>query len=422
MFLRSISPFLTTALAATVATFCPASAHLCKALADHAHNLALRVFDEGLKSTEVVQAFDFMSHWAQPVDDHGGDRSWTWLGQALRIGSEIRLDLPFGDEQMAFYHAAANLTPEDVERLAKDRAVTWTLLFCGELAMAVQTGRVHSLASLKITSSLLQSRDPPEQNDPLYSLYANVALQKLYANALSLAVGHREAQDNSDDVRDSFIASWASDFELWPKTWPHVNSFVTVNYINDQIILYSMALQLPGNVQPILEKCASLALSSARRVAAWADSEDQSILYASNFSITTIAYAATLLLKLSALPGFRGVEARSTILEHCQRVSLVLHRIGQTRVNGTSFASLHAARIDVLIATSTASGTTTPLLATPSQNSFANLPSVDQEFSLFFDTPPLGDEMLTDDFVENLMRDPMFHWDLPPWEGDMPTW
>ena len=60
-FLRLNSPFLTSALAAVTATYDPASAHFAARLQAHAERLAVKCFEVGWKSVEVVQAFGMLA-------------------------------------------------------------------------------------------------------------------------------------------------------------------------------------------------------------------------------------------------------------------------------------------------------------------------------------------------------------------------
>lgn len=55
--LRDTSPFLTTVLAFTVSGFSPSHSHLSGVLRPHAMRLSDRVFSQGLKSLEIVQAY-----------------------------------------------------------------------------------------------------------------------------------------------------------------------------------------------------------------------------------------------------------------------------------------------------------------------------------------------------------------------------
>lgn len=60
-FLRLNSPFLTTCVAFVASTYDSLSGHLVPTLERHALSLATRIFEEGLKSIEIVQGFFILS-------------------------------------------------------------------------------------------------------------------------------------------------------------------------------------------------------------------------------------------------------------------------------------------------------------------------------------------------------------------------
>jgi hypothetical protein len=60
-FFRLNSPFLTTCVAFVASTYDSFSGHLVPILERHALSLATRIFEEGLKSIEIVQGFFILS-------------------------------------------------------------------------------------------------------------------------------------------------------------------------------------------------------------------------------------------------------------------------------------------------------------------------------------------------------------------------
>lgn len=68
-----------------------------------------------------------------------------------------------------------------------------------------------------------------------------------------------------------------------------------ITFLYAKTILLSISLQFPGPVVPVLEKARSSALAILRLVATQLDS---SVLYGANSMVTTIVYAATLLLRV----------------------------------------------------------------------------------------------------------------------------
>lgn len=134
-FLRLNSPFLTSAIASVAANYDPSSQHLAAGLTAHAHNLANRVFAEGYKSLEVVQAYLAIIHWAARFPPFWSeDRSWAFQGQAMRLACEIRLDLPPNRDTLSCYRFTRQLTEEETERLLACRGRTYLLVSLSEIA------------------------------------------------------------------------------------------------------------------------------------------------------------------------------------------------------------------------------------------------------------------------------------------------
>lgn len=156
-YLRLRSPFLTTSLAFVASTFDPGSALLAPALERHALALAVHVFEKDLKTLEIVQAYFLLSrvlnspgspplrvvslssrdlllcrHWASPNPGEVETRAFHFLGQAWRIAVELRLN---NSSHLPFLHPDGPQEAQNrAELFAKDRKLTWLLLFCGELA------------------------------------------------------------------------------------------------------------------------------------------------------------------------------------------------------------------------------------------------------------------------------------------------
>lgn len=96
--------------------------------------LSDRVFSEGLKSLEIVQAYCLLVHWAPIENNWAQDRRWGWLGMGLRIATEIRMDKPLNELMFQHYRGVTKLPPDAFTFLASDRARSWALLGVIELA------------------------------------------------------------------------------------------------------------------------------------------------------------------------------------------------------------------------------------------------------------------------------------------------
>lgn len=90
------------------------------------------------------------SHWAPPGESWDDDRSWRWVGEAIRIGQELRLDRPLDETAFAEYQSRTDLADNLFTALADDHALGWSLLFMADLAMSVHTGRISAFSALKL--------------------------------------------------------------------------------------------------------------------------------------------------------------------------------------------------------------------------------------------------------------------------------
>jgi hypothetical protein len=73
------------------------------------------------------------------------------------------------------------------------------------------------------------------------------------------------------------------------------DAHVQIAYHHAATILLSLSLRFRGPAQPILDRCRAEALATVHIAAGW---RDQSLVFASNTVVTSIAYAATLLLRV----------------------------------------------------------------------------------------------------------------------------
>ncbi|KAK4058621.1 hypothetical protein OIO90_000065 [Microbotryomycetes sp. JL221] len=371
-FLRNTSPFLTTALCYVTATYDhQSSQQLVEALRTHVDQLATRVFKRGFKSVEIVQAFSFLCHWAPPTETWAQDRAWAWMGEALRVATEIRMDRPMDDERINQYRARTPLTSEMVANLRETSLRSWYLLWSGNLMLAVHSGRIVGKSFI---GALRSSLPKLPSHDPDYNYNANELLNRILANALNLS---SRLQDKP--LPDSFKLydkSWRGELETWVKDWPEANTFIQVRYFNARIMLLSLGLKFSPPTTPVLAQVQQAALATLRIVPHWV-SQGDALRYASNSAITNIAYGATLMLKIiSVSDPSRDPALKQLVLDLCSKVVDVLVEIGDNRVNATSVASLQAARMQSLLRRINAMPT--PVVTTTTQASIpASIPGFD---------------------------------------------
>ncbi|KAL7006065.1 hypothetical protein EMMF5_004403 [Cystobasidiomycetes sp. EMM_F5] len=349
-FLRANSPFLTTALAAAAASFDPRFTHAAAPLAQHAELLSLHVFAAGMKSTEIVQAYCTMLHWAPPAQSSTQEKSWTWFGEALRIATEIRLDIPLSRQELKTYQGIEHLGDTAFTLLSENKTRAMSNCVHAGLAMAIQHGLPHVMMG---TSLLVQEVQRPQEqpaplstsrHDPDYSHSANRLLSAMFVKSVSYFTHLHTLPDNLRNSGHSLqiINDWQADFARWQQNWPYINNFVKTIYHSRRLSLYALSLPF-GDTESILQQCEQAAMSIVDCVLSW---DDHLLVYASNFLIIYIAYATTLVLKLSHQSRSQKSEAEQNIIRaKCHTAASTLVQIGAQRANADSIASLHGSRI-----------------------------------------------------------------------------
>ncbi|GAA6007774.1 uncharacterized protein JCM10292_005430 [Rhodotorula paludigena] len=344
--LRLNSPFLTSVIAYIVSTYDPTAAHLTEQLKTHALSLAVQSFGQGLKSIEVVQAFFALSHWTSFECNAADNRAWTWLFEAVRMATELRLDVLVEGAELDSYRWALPPDQTQLELLAENRKRTWNMLFCGRLAMSVQSGRFDCIGPPPIPSAahLVSTSLSVDHSD--YHYAANLQVNMIFARALALAGGLREENDG-EGLRASFRAAWKPEIDAWRLRWSEVNPFIDVHAENIVIMLNLVSLRFRGgSPDSVLAACKAAAIRTVQRVIVWEDRVTQ-LQYSSNYVISHIAYGAIFLLELNK----RFKQPHSPELQgYCLRIVTVLEQIARNRPNAMSLATVYARRLARLCA------------------------------------------------------------------------
>ncbi|KAL8283196.1 hypothetical protein RQP46_005974 [Phenoliferia psychrophenolica] len=341
-FFHSHSPLLLTSLLAVSAAFDPLSGHLLDPLAKHAVHLLDRVTKEGFKSVEIVTAISVMVHWASPHGPWSRDRSYAWLGMAIRIASELRLDRPLNRKSLE------PITDEAYTALDHEAQRTWMLLYCSEISTSVQTGRppaLHGYAPIRGFSE----NAIPVVGSPDYQLHAVVFLRLIIVRALDTPISQAPGS------REVFNRSWNAAMDSFALLYPDMNDFVKMIYHNNRIVLSLFSLRFPGPVQPVLDTCRGLCVTTCSIAINWPVDQDDPfdvakfpLAYASNFAIINIAYGVTLLLKLIGMR--KGdAEADESDLALCQQVANLFRAISSVQMHQKTLTEELAAQMDALI-------------------------------------------------------------------------
>ncbi|GAA5865185.1 hypothetical protein JCM8547_008306 [Rhodosporidiobolus lusitaniae] len=342
--LRNTSPFLTSCLAFIVAGFLPQLSHLTAALQQHTFYLSDRIFSQGFRSLEIVQAYLLLAEWAPAASNWNSDKNWSFLGQAMRQVGECRFDKMSNQNILFRYASAATLPERALEIFIADRKRTCTVLCCSEIAASIATGRFEAISAINFFGGI--SNDFPD--NPALSAFAG--LHRIYAKALMLVAGLREelaSKVDAGEVRQSFIASWEEELSAWWKKWPAPDARTQITALHTKTILLSLSLQLPGPAAPVLARCRSTALRTVRVVAQQADA---SLAYGPSALVTAIAYAATMLLRMESAKSASAASSDfDTIRPLCDAAAAALEAMAGRRPTIRTFAGLHAVRLRKLL-------------------------------------------------------------------------
>ncbi|TKA51191.1 hypothetical protein B0A53_05655 [Rhodotorula sp. CCFEE 5036] len=371
-FLRDVSPFLTTTIAYIAASYLPGLHDRIDRLREHTLRLSDRVWSEGLKSLEIVQAYLMLIHWTPIESDWGDDRRWSWLGQAVRIATEIKLHKTINSLTYEFYRSVTPLGPGASDALNDARAWTWKLLFVAEIALCGSTGRLASIHTLSLSTPGPDLPAQPAPDSPNYNIAALVTLNRIYTKAIAHANSLQASDDGHESKhRTGFEDAWRTDLRAWASEWPDINPFVRLIAQHNTTILTSISLRFKGPVMPVLEECRRSAFETAKMAVNW---PDDSLRWTTNLVIVNIAYAATLLLRIAGAKS-EPIDPETKFL--CAIVAELLVRVGEARPSVRTLATLHGTRIRMLLQAEApkASGTATPAMVTDPATAIASIVS-----------------------------------------------
>ncbi|KAK0559490.1 hypothetical protein OC844_004369 [Tilletia horrida] len=139
---RRRSAFLTTVIISLAARFVDTQRDA--ALAVSLEHLWLgkqlpRILSEGYKSIEIAQAFVILAMFHKPMRSLADDRSWQYLGFAIRMATEIGVNRRIKPSE-------AVRSREQVRRRERNRERLWCNLFLCDRIMSAQTGRPWTIS------------------------------------------------------------------------------------------------------------------------------------------------------------------------------------------------------------------------------------------------------------------------------------
>jgi len=136
-------PFLFTVICALSSRYYDAKSSIYPIAMLFAKQAAARNLIEGWKCVEQCQAYLLMSVYAMPARKWEDDRSWLYLGVAIRVATDLNLHHP----------TAMKFHSELHEREIHNRTRTWMILFNLDRSTSTQLGKPSTIREDFITQS-----------------------------------------------------------------------------------------------------------------------------------------------------------------------------------------------------------------------------------------------------------------------------
>uniref|UniRef100_V5GJ13 Zn(2)-C6 fungal-type domain-containing protein n=1 Tax=Kalmanozyma brasiliensis (strain GHG001) TaxID=1365824 RepID=V5GJ13_KALBG len=234
-FVRMRSAFLTTVISAMAARFSdtPEDAKLASTLDKHYQEKLLpMILLGGYKSVEISQAFLILTTYSRPTNRLVDDRSWQYLGFAIRTATEVGVNRKVTPSENL-------LGNEQVARRVRNRERLWFNLFLYDRTLSAQTGRPWTISEdrMIVQSSMWHRQDFALPED--VSLVSLIKLRRITAQhteafdtyltspdrfdetqtATALGVGGQSMFDRRLAGLEFFRKNANADLEKWKETW-----------------------------------------------------------------------------------------------------------------------------------------------------------------------------------------------------------
>ncbi|KAJ9478873.1 Zn(2)-C6 fungal-type domain-containing protein [Pseudozyma hubeiensis] len=234
-FVRMRSAFLTTVISCMAARFSdtPQDAKLASTLDRHwQEKLLPMILLGGHKSVEISQAFLILTTYSRPTNRLVDDRSWQYLGFAIRTATEVGVNRKVTPSENL-------LGNEQVARRVRNRERLWYNLFLYDRTLSAQTGRPWTISEdrMIVQSSMWHRQDFALPED--VSLVSLIKLRRITAQhteafdtyltspdrfdetqtATALGVGGQSMFDRRLAGLEFFRKNANADLEKWKETW-----------------------------------------------------------------------------------------------------------------------------------------------------------------------------------------------------------
>ncbi|KAG9051178.1 hypothetical protein FS837_011293 [Tulasnella sp. UAMH 9824] len=200
-----------------------------------AKKLAFGVPEQGYKSVEIVQAYLILFLWGiGPVERFEQERTWTILGLAIRVGTDINLHrkIPYaeGDTPEA---RATNLEIRNRER-------AWLLCYVLDRSFSAQMGKPHSVKEDYIIRTANKWWQHPHALPLDVGLAAYVDYQRTLSRALDFLYSGTSAPSGLQIDCDFLmvIKTFETQLASWGEEWSFHNRDAIAHGVLDRIVEY----------------------------------------------------------------------------------------------------------------------------------------------------------------------------------------
>ncbi|EPQ30635.1 uncharacterized protein PFL1_01536 [Pseudozyma flocculosa PF-1] len=375
-FVRMRSAFLTTVIACMAARFSDTvrDAKIASLLDRHWQNKLLpTILLGGYKSVEISQAFLILTTYSRPTSRLVDDRSWQYLGFAIRTATEVGVNRKVTPSESL-------LGNEQVSRRLRNRERLWFNLFLYDRTLSAQTGRPWTISEdrMIVQSSMWHKQDFALPED--VSLVSLIRLRRIAAQHSEAFDNYLGSQDQLDAAQTTAATAAAlnageqshlerrlagleffrkhanADLEKWKQSWC-INTEEKIRavdtstaagkylvrwaptaklfYYHSRLIINSLVLGtteqheglVPGSSSASVE-CWTSAISLIDTVLN--DFDDDSLVAWSNDRVVMAVYAAVSALRLTNLAAQYPFADKETAVALVRRLSAAMTKAGKT--------------------------------------------------------------------------------------------
>ncbi|KAJ1019946.1 hypothetical protein NDA16_004227 [Ustilago loliicola] len=418
-FVRMRSAFLTTVISGMAARFSdtPQDAKLAATLDKHwQEKLLPMILLGGYKSVEISQAFLILTTYSRPTNRLVDDRSWQYLGFAIRTATEVGVNRKVTPSENL-------LGNEQVARRVRNRERLWFNLFLYDRTLSAQTGRPWTISEdrMIVQSSMWHRQDFALPED--VSLVSLIKLRRITAQhteafdtylsspdrfdetqtATALGVGGQSMFDRRLAGLEFFRKNANADLEKWKETWC-INTEDKIKEVDTstaagkylvrwaptaKLFYYHSRLLINSLVLGATEQYEGFLSGSSVSVDCWTsaislidtvlnDFTEEALVTWSNDRVVMAVYAAVSAVRMTNLQHKYAFADKETLLALVRRLSTSITNAGKTPRHRNGSATPYGRYLKSVLAAfepenpaviSAAQGATAAIAQTPGKDS-----------------------------------------------------